>query len=120
MIGDHCPSISASASLLRRSLPFLRIDPAPAEVTVLLAFVRAATAGAHSVRRFPLTPSFGRHSEDLDVVYKSRGGLSFATLAQVYCGLASPVMQRPEFMSQREIIDALEEELRVSGGSDRQ
>ena len=50
------------------------------------------------------------------MVYKSGCGLSFATLAQVYCGLPSPVMQRPEFTSQREIIDALEEELRVSGG----
>jgi DNA replication ATP-dependent helicase Dna2 len=34
--------------------------------------------------------------------------------AEVYFG-PSPVMQRPEFMSQQEIIAALEEELRVSG-----
>jgi DNA replication ATP-dependent helicase Dna2 len=47
-------------------------------------------------------------------VYKSRCGLWFLTL--VYGGLPSPVMQCPEFMSPREIIDVLEEELRVSGG----
>ena len=48
------------------------------------------------------------------MVYKSRCGLSFALGTQVYRRLPIPVLQRAEFMSQREIIDALEEELSVS------
>jgi DNA replication ATP-dependent helicase Dna2 len=49
------------------------------------------------------------------VVYKSPCELLFAALPPVYWGFPSCIAHRPECMSQREIIDALEEELRLGG-----
>jgi DNA replication ATP-dependent helicase Dna2 len=57
--------------------------------------------------------SFGGHCGDFDPVYKSPNGRCSPPWPGLLVRAQAGFFQCPEFMSQREIIDALEEELRV-------